>query len=147
MTWNNFLFQGAGSCNWLTTYILTSILTMRSPSPVGRYMYISLLELLSYHPNMCIVPYQTTNKHLKNLEWCWRQNRLCLKMCLFSFRFFFPSAFCHHLFFPIFAVVFSLGSCRAGMNLNQTFISAPGTVIQLLCIYAQQALFTHIFWT
>ena len=42
------------------------IVTKHSPLPVGRYMYISLLEVLSYHPNTCIVPYQRTDKHLKD---------------------------------------------------------------------------------
>ena len=41
-------------------------------------------------------------------------------------------------FFPlkrVFALVFSLDSCRADMNLNQTFISAPGTVMHYNCVY------------
>ena len=39
--------------------------------------------------------------------------------------------------------VFFLDSCRADMNLNQTFISAPGTVVHYNCVY--MPLFVHIF--
>jgi len=41
-------------------------------------------------------------------------------------------------FFPtkrVFALGFSLDSCRAGMNLNLTFISAPGTIVHYDCVY------------
>ena len=40
----------------------------------------------------------------------------------------------------------SLDLCRAGMNLNQTLTSAPGTVVHYDCVYMHSmSLFAHIF--
>jgi len=80
---------------------------------------------------------------LAGLGWCWRTEQTLfsiVEMCLFSFRFFFP-----HELFRLFALFFFfLDSCRAGMNLNQNFISAPGIVYD--CVYMHSmSLFAHIF--
>ena len=72
----------------------------------------------------------------RDLEWCWRTEQTLfstVEMCQFSFRFF-PMSFSPTK--RVFGLVFfSLNSCRASMNLNQTFILAPGTVMYYICVY------------
>ena len=70
-----------------------------------------------------------------------------VEMHQFSGRLLFPISFLPSAF-PIkrvFAIFFSLDSCRAGMNLNQAFISAPGTVMSYNSVYMHNMfLFAHI---
>ena len=65
-------------------------------------------------------------------------------MCQFSVRFFPMSFFPTNIGFLLW--VFSLDSCRASMNLNQTFILAPGTVMHYDCAYMHSmSSFAHIW--
>ena len=85
------------ACSWCKYFLVadneSSVVINHSPSPGGTCT--SLLELLSYHPNTCIVLYQRTDKHFKDSEWCWITEQTLfstVEMCQFSFRFF-PMSF------------------------------------------------------
>ena len=77
-------------------------------------------------------------------------NRLfsIVEMCHFSLRFFPMNFFPIKRIFALGCCFFSLDSCRAGMNLNQTFILEPDTVMHYncMCIYMHSmSLFAHSF--
>ena len=88
--------------------------------------------------NCCPTTYQRTDKHLKNLEWCWRTEQTLfgiVEMCQFSFRFS-PWAFSPSKGFLL-CFFFSLDSCKSNLYLGSSHYNC--VYICIVCLFA------HIF--